>query len=80
MESTKREWNGDVDLGDGVLQRQHAEYIQRTEAVEQLVAVDRALLALSSLLKAVQSQVNKDIIFIDLGMYMYTSECLVLNT
>ena len=77
MESTKREWNGDVDLGDGVLQRQHAEYIQRTEAVEQLVAVDRALHTLTPLLKAVQTQVNEDIIFIDLGMY--NSECLVLN-
>ena len=29
MESTKRVWNGDVDLGDGVVQMKHANYIHR---------------------------------------------------
>ena len=71
MESTKRVWNGDVDLGDGVVQMRHANYIHRLQQVEDLVAVERAQQTLSSLLSTVQSHVNDDIVFVDSGSYMY---------
>lgn len=69
MESTKRVWNGDIDLGDGVVQTRHADYIQRLQQVENLVAVERAQQTLSSLLSTVQSNVNDDIMFVDSGIY-----------
>lgn len=70
MESAKRVWNGDVDLGDGVVQKRHADYIQRLQQVEDLVAVERAQQTLSSLLNTVQSHVNDDIVFVDSGSYI----------
>ena len=70
MESTKRVWNGDVDLGDRVVQMRHAHYIQRLQQVEDLVAVERAQQTFSSLLSTVQSHVNDDIVFVDSGSYV----------
>ena len=36
MESTRQEWYGDVDVGDGVVQKQHQDYLDRLALVEGL--------------------------------------------
>ena len=36
MESTKHEWNGDVDLGDAVPQKQHEAYCNRLRVIDGL--------------------------------------------
>ena len=35
-ESVRREWSGDVDLGDGIVQTQHKDYLERIEVVNQI--------------------------------------------
>ena len=39
MESTRHVWNGDVDLGDGKVQKQHDEYIERLRFVDSLISI-----------------------------------------
>ena len=71
MESNRQEWYGDVDLADGVTQKQHQDYLDR------LVVVDGLCRSLSDAhqrlltcrdLRVVQSSLKDDGEFIDKGL------------
>ena len=71
MESVAHEWNGDVDMGDGAVQQQHAEYIQRLKNVDKLVLRGEDRVDLNCCLQAVLAQLEEDRMFIDSGTCMY---------
>ena len=69
MESmhTKHEWNGDVDLGDGVLQKQHEAYSNRLRVIDGLccqVTGDRQRQQTSLQLHAFKASIKNDPVFI----------------
>ena len=66
MESMRNEWNGDVDLGDGAVQKLHAEYCKRLELIEDLSNHDQC--SLSSYLRMLHLQLVEDGTFVDSGM------------
>jgi len=65
MESTTNVWNGDVDYGDGAVQKHHREYVERLEVVDSLSGCNQ-----SSLIPNLQSlymPVVEDVKFVDSG-------------
>ena len=67
MESMRNEWNGDVDLGDGAVQKQHATYCERLQDIEDLSNCDT--FSLGSCLQKSHSQLIEDGLFIDSGIF-----------
>lgn len=66
-ESTKLQWSGDVDLGDGSLQKQFQSYKLRLQKAEKLsVSRESAAEDLSESLSAI----NEDLKFIQSGTYV----------
>lgn len=77
MESVKHEWNGDMDLADGEVQRLHATYLKQLELINglcrRLTDVQEQLLTVQDL-HSLKSSLPCDGVFIDKGMvcmYMY---------
>ena len=69
VESVKHEWSGDVDLGDGAVQKEYATYLERLEFVDSLqLTCDDKCLEMLSALKGVHTQLINDRDFIDSGM------------
>ena len=58
-ESTKLQWSGDVDLGDGSLQKQFQSYKLRFQKVEKLPAVSKE--SAGEDLSEVSSALNEDV-------------------
>lgn len=68
MESTWNQWNGDVDIGDGDVQKQHNEYCKRLEFIEDLSNHVHDQCSLGSCLQRLRSQLVEDGVFVDSGM------------
>ena len=63
-ESTKLEWNGDVDLADGCVQKQHEKYRQHLDQAEK-VGLNHASAARE--LEDVIATLKKDLEFLHTG-------------
>ena len=57
MESTKLQWNGDVDLNDGKLQEQYQAYRKRLASIADIGA-GNVLSQLSSVLNGIKDDLN----------------------
>ena len=72
MESVTHIWNGDVDMGDGLLQQQHAKYMEKRKSVNELILRgDRH--CLHQRVCSFLSQLQEDMVFIDSGMIACSS-------
>ncbi|XP_064390678.1 uncharacterized protein LOC135338466 [Halichondria panicea] len=58
MVSMKNMWNGDVDFGDGLLQKQYSDYLKRLEFIDNLSVCDEIMLI--SNLQNVAVQLKED--------------------
>lgn len=65
MESTRKVWNGDVDLGDGLVQEQHEAYLKRLKFIDSLSECDEV--TLGSKLQTLYEHLADDGKFIDSG-------------
>ena len=66
MESTKLQWNGDVDLNDGSLQKQYEAYRERLAFAES-VGLDGEHSDVIGQLMSVSSDLSDDLEFIHSG-------------
>ena len=66
-ESTRFEWSGDVDLGDGSVQKQHVDYLARIERVNGL-SLDKQ--NLMDELYTVQQSLKEDLRYLPGGIYV----------
>lgn len=66
MESTKMEWSGDVDLNDGLLQKQYEAYKQRLSVVEGL-GLEAEGKDYTADRQSILDEVSKDVEFIHSG-------------
>jgi len=64
-ETTKLQWSGDVDLGDGALQEQFQSYKLRLQKADKLSASGEGA---AEDLRAVLSTLNEDLVFIREGV------------
>ena len=67
-ESVKKEWSGDVDLGDGRIKNMYDAYLTRLVFVKQIGLV--SLKQSKEHLKQLQSEVEEDLTFLSSGIYM----------
>lgn len=71
-ESMKLEWNGDVDLGDGSVQKQHDDYVKHINLVN---CIDRQLCDMKKReatiqdLHSLKQSLQSDLSFIPSGIY-----------
>ena len=72
-ETTKLQWSGDVDLGDGALQKQYQSYKLCLQKVNELSA------SAADGLRAVLSSVSEDLEFIQTGMCVLHNEILIIR-
>ena len=66
------EWGGDIDLGDGELQKQHEKYLCRVQLVKGILRnvsdVHQRSLTISDLHK-IQKSLEDDLLFLPTGSY-----------
>ena len=67
MESGRRVWNGDEDLGDGQLQKLRQEYDERFQLVDALKKQGVSVAILQQTLPKVIDQFDEDTVFLDSG-------------
>ncbi len=65
MVSMRNVWNGDVDFGDGLLQKQYSDYLKRLEFIDNLSVCDE--ITLISNLQSVGLQLKEDGTCVDSG-------------
>lgn len=67
MESGRRVWNGDEDLGDGQLQKLREEYDERYQLLEGLKNQCVSVVSLIQTLPKIIDQLDEDTVFLDIG-------------
>ena len=67
MESGRRVWNGDEDLGDGQLQKLRQEYDERFQVLDGLKNQGAGVANLRQAIPKVIDQLEKDVLFLDNG-------------
>ena len=70
MESTKLQWNGDIDLNDGALQEQYEAYKSRLAFAES-VGVNGEHSNVAGQLATIASDLSDDLTFIHSGKLSY---------
>lgn len=68
MESGRRVWNGDEDLGDGQLQKLRQEYDERYQLLEGVKNQCVSVVSLIQTLPKIINQLDEDIVFLDSGL------------
>ena len=67
MESQKRAWNGDVDLGDGKLQELRKEYYDKVERMKLLQISTIPQQSLQSICKTTIAELQEEILYLSAG-------------
>ena len=68
MESGRRVWNGDEDLGDGQLEKLREEYDERYQLLDGMKSQDVGVANLRQTIPNVIDQLEEDVLFLDSGL------------